>query len=198
MGRKLKAVDAYIGQAAAFAQPVLRHLRTLVHATCPEVEEVIKWGMPHFDYRGPFCHMAAFKQHAAFGFWKRSLVVGQGKTSDEAMGQFGRIGSLADLPSDAVINRYLKKAMQLNEQGIQPVRAPRPARQRLKVPGDLSAALVKNAKARAAFTGFSYSARKEYVEWLTGAKTDETRQRRLATTLEWLAEGKQRNWKYER
>lgn len=198
MSSKLKAVDSYIARAAPFAQPILRHLRSLVHETCPGVTEVIKWGMPHFDYRGPLFYMAAFKQHVALGFWKQTLVIDTGKTSDAAMGQFGRIGSLDELPPDARLRRYLKTARRLNERGVMPEPSPTSARAPLKVPASLKTALARNARARETFESFSYTARKDYVEWLTEAKTEATRQRRLATALEWLAAGKKRHWKYQR
>ncbi len=189
-------IDAYIARAAPFAQPILAHLRTLVHATCPEVEESIKWGMPFFLYRGLFCHMAAFKQHCAFGFWKWKQVVGE-DAPEEAMGQFGRIEALADLPSKKIITAYLRKAMALNEAGVPAAtRARKTPRPEAEVPDDLAAALKKHAKARRAFEAFGPSQRREYVEWIVEAKRAETRAKRLATTLEWLAEGKPRNWKY--
>lgn len=189
-------VDAYIAKAAPFAQPILAHLRALVHATCPEVEESIKWGAPFFLYRGLFCHMAAFKQHCAFGFWKWKQVVGE-DAPEEAMGQFGRIQTLADLPPEKTIVAYLRKAMALNEAGVPAAtRARKTPRPEAEVPDDLAAALKKHAKARRAFEAFGPSHRRDYIEWIVEAKREETRAKRLATTLEWLAEGKPRNWKY--
>ena len=193
-------VDAYIAKAAPFARPILEYLRGLVHSTCPQVEESIKWNAPFFLYRGAmFCHMAAFKQHCAFGFWKWKQVVGEDAPED-AMGQFGRIEKLSDLPPKKVIAGYLKKAMALNEAGVPAAtrtkRAPKPD---AAVPPDFAAALAlkKHAKARAAFDAFSPSHRREYVEWIDEAKRAPTRETRIATALEWLAEGKSRNWKYE-
>jgi len=187
-------IDEYIANAPAFAQPILNHVRERVHRVCPEVEETIKWRMPTFTYRGMLCGMAAFKQHATFGFWKHALVVGEG-AQDGAMGQFGRLQSLADLPSDKLLTGYIKKAMQLNEEGIAAPRrkSPRPA---LKTPDDLAAALKKNRKAAATYAAFSPSCQREYVEWILEAKRDETRAKRVATAVEWMSEGKQRNWKY--
>lgn len=191
-------IDAYIAAAAPFAQPILARLRVQVHEACPEVEETIKWGAPFFAYRGLLCHMAAFKQHCAFGFWKGKQVVGE-DAPEEAMGQFGRIGALADLPPKKVFVAYLKKAMALNEAGVPTAtRAKKTHRPEVEVPDDLAAALARNAKARKAFDAFSPSHRREYVEWITEARRAETRAKRLATTLEWLAEGKPRNWKYTR
>lgn len=190
-------VDAYIAKAAPFAQPILDHLRALVHATCPEVEESIKWGAPFFLYRGMFCHMAAFKAHCAFGFWKWQQVVGEDAT-EEAMGQFGRIVSLDDLPPRKTIVAYLRKAMALNDTGVPAAtharRMPKPE---AVVPDDFAAALKRNRAARTNFDSFSPGQRREYVEWIVEAKREETRQKRLATAVEWLAEGKTRNWKYE-
>lgn len=184
-------VDAYIARAAGFAQPILTRLRREVHRACPEVMEEIKWGAPHFNYRGMFCMMAAFKAHCAFGFWKSSLVLG--KTTKEGMGSLGRITALADLPPSAELARYLKRAMKLNEEGVAVVRTKKPP---VAVPKDLREGLGRKARARATFEALSPSQRREYVEWITEAKSEATRARRLATTLEWLAEGKARNWKY--
>lgn len=190
-------VDAYIARAAPFAQPILEHLRAVVHAACPGVEETLKWSSPHFMYKGMLCGMAAFKQHVAFGFWLGKLVTDTGN-EESAMGQFGRIASLADLPPKRTLAALVKKAAALNEAGAKlPTRTrdgkPKPP---VEVPDDLAAALARNRKARATFEAFSPSHRREYVEWITEAKREETRAKRLATTLEWLAEGKVRNWKY--
>lgn len=202
MGVKDPRVDAYIAKAAPFAKPILRHLRGLVHKGCPAVTETIKWGFPHFEHRGVLCSMASFKQHATFGFWKGKLLAGPGQrrlaASDEAMGQFGRITALSDLPSDRTLLALVRKAAALNEQGVK-VAKPRATRAKpLAVPAYFMAALRKSPKALATFKGFSPSHRNEYVEWVTEAKGEDTRQRRLATAVEWMAEGKGRNWKYER
>ncbi len=195
MGKKDPRVDAYIGKSADFAKPILRRIREIVHKGCPEVEETIKWGMPHFDYKGMLCGMAAFKEHCALGFWKNKLVL---ERNPEAMGQFGRITSLSDLPEDRVLLGYVREAARLNEAGVKVPRKAREAKKPPRTPADLAAALKKNAKARATFEGFSPSQRREYVEWITGAKTEETRAKRLGTAVEWMAEGKPRNWKYMR
>jgi uncharacterized protein YdeI (YjbR/CyaY-like superfamily) len=190
-------VDAYIDNAAEFAQPILRHLRVLVHRTCPHVEETLKWRMPTFMHHGILCGFAAFKQHCTFGFWKHELVVGSERVPDSTgMGQFGRIVRLADLPADKVLTGYIRHAMQLNEQGIKTPRATS-KRKPLVVPEDLAVALKRNKRASATFEAFSPSHRREYIEWIIEAKRDETRSKRLAQTLEWLAQGKARNWKYE-
>jgi uncharacterized protein YdeI (YjbR/CyaY-like superfamily) len=193
MAKKDPRVDAYIKKAQPFARPILKHLRGLVRRGCPDVEETIKWNMPFFDRKGIVCFMAAFKEHCAFGFWKGKLLFG--KDAEGAMGHFGRITSLRDLPSDSEIIGYVKKAAELNERGVQKKRTPRRAR-KLQVPPDLKSALSKNAKARKTFENFSYSHKKEYAQWITDAKRDETRQRRLQTAIKWLAQGKPQNWKY--
>jgi uncharacterized protein YdeI (YjbR/CyaY-like superfamily) len=194
MGKKDPRIDAYIAKSAPFARPILKHLRELVHKGCPGVEETVKWSAPHFDYHGgPLAGMAAFKAHCAFGFWKGSLIL---PGSSDAMGQFGRITSLSDLPADRVMIGYVRKAARLNEEGV---KVPRPVKQVKKdipMPPDLAAALKKNAKARATFDGFSPSHKRDYLEWITDAKGAETRTKRLKTATEWMAEGKPRNWKY--
>src|SRR5581483_5938584 len=200
MGKKDKHVDAYIAKSAEFAQPILRELREIVHEGCPEVEEALKWRFPAFMYKGMLCGMAAFKQHCAFGFWKGSLIIRGEENNANAMGQFGRITSMKDLPQRRVLLAYIRKAKQLNDEGVKsPTRSkPRGEKKELAVPAYFTTALKKNKKALANFDAFSYSKRKDYVEWLTEAKTDETRKRRLQTSVEWLAQGKSRNWKYER
>ncbi|MFN3419034.1 MAG: YdeI/OmpD-associated family protein [Pyrinomonadaceae bacterium] len=192
-------IDAYIEQAADFAKPILLHIRGLVHQACPEIKETMKWSFPHFDYKGIVCSMAAFKRHCAFGFRKQSLLESDAFPKEKtAMGSFGRITSLKDLPADSEMISLIKKAVALNEAGIKAEKKkPQPPKE-LKVPEALAAALAKNKKARAAFDKLSYSHRKEYIEWIEGAKTEPTRLKRIATTLEWITEGKSLNWKYER
>ena len=196
MGKTDPRVDAYIAKSADFAKPILLHLRKLVHAACPEVEETIKWSFPHFDYKGMMCSMASFKGHCAFGFWKSSLVIG-GDAERNAMGHFGRITSLDDLPPDKTLIAYVKKAAALNAGGVKVEKKPAAPKRPPTVPADLAAALKTNAAARKTFDAFSPSHKREYVEWITEAKTDATRAKRLQTTLGWLTEGKARNWKYE-
>jgi hypothetical protein len=195
---KNPAVDAYIAKSADFARPILRRLRTLMHKACPTIEETVKWGVPHFEYKGVIAGMAAFKQHAAFGFWKRRLMQDPaGFFSKGESGMGGRkIRSVDELPSDAVLLRYIREAVALNEQGVKLSRATK-KKPPVKPPPYLVAALRKNAKARKNFAGLSPSQRREYVEWLTDAKQQATRERRLATAIEWMAEGKARNWKYQ-
>jgi uncharacterized protein YdeI (YjbR/CyaY-like superfamily) len=198
MGTKDPRVDEYIDKAAVFAKPILKHLRKVVHAACPEVQETMKWGAPHFDYLGMMCGMASFKGHVTFGFWKGELIF-EGKAQRDAMGHFGRITSIDDLPSEKTLAGYISKAMKLNEQGVKaPHMVNRRARPALEPPDYLLKALKKHRKALTAFESFSPSHRREYVEWITEAKTDATRNKRLATAIEWMAEGKPRNWKYVR
>jgi len=198
MASKDPRIDAYITRAASFAQPILRHVRKLVHQGCPEVQETIKWSMPHFDYHGIMLGVAAFKEHCSIGFWKGELILRKHAGSDGGMGHFGKITSLKDLPSDKRFTEYVRKAAELNKQGIKKPAdlKPRAARTELTIPEYLRAALRKNKRAAAAFEGFSYTNKKEYVDWLTEAKREETRSHRLQTTIAWLAEGKVRNWKY--
>lgn len=195
MGTKDPRIDAYIAKSADFAKPILKHLRVLVHEGCPEVEEAIKWGSPHFDYKGMMCGMAAFKAHCSFGFWNGALQIPE---KAGAMGHFGRLTSLSDLPKDKVIVAYVQEAARLNDAGVKrrPLRRTEP-RRNIPMPRDLSTALKKNAKARATFASFSPSHKREYLEWITEAKTDATRTKRLETALDWMAAGKPRHWKYQ-
>lgn len=191
-------IDAYIAKAAPFARPILEQVRAVVHEACPQAGETIKWGMPTFTHAGAIlCGMAAFKQHASFGFWKHALVVGEGGER-VGMGSFGKLASVRDLPPKRQLLAYVKKAMALNEQGAKApaarkAAAPKPAP---GVPAELAAALKRNKAAAATFKAFPPGQQREYVEWIVEAKRDETRQRRLAQAIEWLAEGKRRNWKY--
>jgi uncharacterized protein YdeI (YjbR/CyaY-like superfamily) len=190
-------VDAYIQNAAPFARPILAYIRRSVHAGCPEVEETMKWSFPHFVYKGMLCSMASFKAHCSFGFWKGSLL--EVPPNGTPMSQFGRITSLDDLPGSKELTRLVRRAASLNDDGVKIARpkraAPKPAP---KAPADLQKALKANAAASAAFKALSPSHRREYIDWITEAKTVATRKKRLATTIEWLTEGKSRNWKYER
>jgi len=197
MGKRDVRVDAYISKAADFAKPILNQLREAVHASCPDVEEDMKWSFPHFMYKGMLCSMASFKEHAAFGFWKGSLIFGDQAKSGEAMGQLGRLTKPSDLPAKKVLAGYIKSAMALNDDGVKAARVPkRAAPKAVRVPEDLAAALKRNKNANATFEGFSPSHKREYIEWITEAKTAGTRARRLETAVEWMGEGKSRNWKY--
>lgn len=190
-------VDAYIEKAQPFARPILRHIRKLVHQAVPGVVETIKWSFPHFQHKGMLCSMAAFKAHCVMGFWNASILEDV-ETQRKAMGQFGRIQSLDDLPADRTLISLVRKAAALNDAGVKPKRPVRVPKPPPSPPDFLVAALDRNPKARSAFTAFPPSHRREYIQWLTEAKTVATRQRRLDTALEWIAEGKGRNWQYER
>ena len=199
MPNKDPRVDAYIERSADFAKPIMTHLRKLVHKASPKVSETVKWSMPAFEYKGLVCGLAAFKNHCTFGFWKHSLLEqGAFPAEKTAMGSFGRITSKKDLPPDDVIIRLVQQAVELNEKGIKVEKKKPAAKKELVVPDYLTAALKKNKAAQKTFDNFPYSCKKEYVEWITEAKTEPTREKRLATTIEWLSEGKRRNWKYEK
>jgi uncharacterized protein YdeI (YjbR/CyaY-like superfamily) len=194
-------IDKYIKQAAPFAQPILQHLRELVHRAVPDVEETWKWSSPFFSYRGKIlCNMAAFKAHAVFGYWHhqmRAELEKDAEAAEAAMGHYGRLTSLQDLPLDKTILAHLKRAAALNESDIPANPRPKtPAKPEAKIPADLAAALKKSKVAAVKFADFSPSARREYINWVLEAKRDETRAARIATTVEWVAEGKPRNWKY--
>jgi uncharacterized protein YdeI (YjbR/CyaY-like superfamily) len=189
-------IDEYIRKAAPFAQPILREIRAAIHEACPDVQETIKWRMPSFDYKGIFCGMAAFKAHATFGFWKDSVLAKRLPKGDaEALARVGRLESVDDLPPKRTLIRIVKAAATLNDDGVKLVR-PRTNRPAPRPPADLVAALAKNPQASATFKAFSPSAKREYVEWITEAKQAATREKRLATAVQWIAEGKERNWKY--
>ena len=204
MAKKEKLIDAYIAKSADFAKPILLHIRELVHKACPDVEEKMKWSMPFFDYKGEMlCHMASFKQHAVMGFWKAALmkdaVLMENAKSETAMGHLGRISSLKDMPSDKKITGWIKEAMELNDKGIKlPAKPKTAAGKEIAVPDYFTKALAKNKKAKQVFENYAYSHKKEYLMWITEAKTEETRSKRMATALEWMAEGKSRLWKYEK
>ena len=201
MGQRDPRVDAYIAKSAEFARPILVHLRETIHAGCPEAEEAIKWGMPAFLYHGHIlCGIAAFKQHCALGFWGGRGLIGNENRRDDAMGQFGRIASLKDLPAKKILIGYVKQAMKLGDERVAGTGS-RPAKNAPKpppvTPDDFAAALKKNKKAQATYEAFSPSCKREYVDWISEAKREETRASRVAQAVEWMAEGKQRNWKYQ-
>ena len=197
MKNTIPAVDAYIAKSADFAKPILRKIRELFHKGCPEVEEVIKWGVPHFEYRGMLGSMAAFKQHAAFGFWKSGLLKDKRKLFDGTNTAMGgrRVTDVSELPADKILLEYIREAVALNEQGVKAPSRRKPKKE-LTIPYYFMDALKKNKKALATFEAFSPSHKREYVEWVTEAKREETRAQRLATAIVWMAEGKPHNWKY--
>ena len=191
------AVDSYIERAAPFARPILDRLRKLFHQACPEIEEKIKWGAPSFEHKGMVGGFAAFKHHVTFGFWRQD-VLPDPKRLFKSKGPLGsgRVTDASQLPSDAVLLEYIRRAVGLNEKGAPP-RAKARSKPPVRVPEFFLAALRKNKKALATFEAFPPSHKREYVEWIAEAKQDETRERRLATAVEWMARGKSRNWKYE-
>lgn len=191
-------IDDYIARSQPFARPILKRIRTLVHDGCPDVEETMKWSFPHFTYHGILCSMASFKAHCAFGFWKEQLMTGTGGPAATAP-QFGRVTSVKDLPPRAAFLRLVREAARLNEDGVKPPPRVRSEEARsVRAPADLLAALRNNARARAAYDLLSPSHKREYIEWITEAQRNETRKRRVATAVEWIAEGRIRNWKYVR
>lgn len=203
MTKKDKRIDAYIHAAAPFAKPILKHLRKLIHQGCPQVQETIKWGMPFFDYKGPFFSFASFKEHCALGFWKASLIEDKhgylqstANRGGEAMGNFGRVSSRNDLPSDKIILDYIRQAKQLNDDGVKNPARKTAKRKPLEAPDYMLAAIRKNKQAWATFENFNPSNQRDYVEWVTEAKTEATREKRLTQAIVWMVEGKPRNWKY--
>jgi uncharacterized protein YdeI (YjbR/CyaY-like superfamily) len=192
-------VDDYIAKSAPFARPILRKIRAVVHAGCPDVEETMKWSFPHFMHHGILCSMASFKAHCAFGFWKEELMTGTSAPDGDVKATFGRVTSVKDLPSRAAFIRLVREAVRLNEDGVKPPAQAKPDRSRsVRAPADLLAALRNNAPARAAYEAMSPSHKREYIEWITEAKRDETRKRRVAAAVEWMAEGRIRDWRYVR
>jgi uncharacterized protein YdeI (YjbR/CyaY-like superfamily) len=200
-------VDAYIAKVQPFAQPIMEHLRQLIHKACPEVDETIKWSRPFFEYRGVIlCNMSAFKEHCSFGFWGEEMraVLREAKVlREDGMGSLGRISSTANLPTDKQMLGWLRQAAGFVDSGqyTSPiaarrsvVKAPKPV---LEAPAEFATALKRNKKAAAVFAAFSPSCKREYIEWIAEAKRAETRDKRIATAVEWIAEGKQRNWKYQ-
>lgn len=193
-------VDAYIKKQAPFAKPILSYLRRVIHEACPGCEETIKWGAPAYMHHGILCITAGFKNHTALVLWKGKLILNkEGRRVDEAWGNFGRIEKMSDLPPKKTLVAYLKKAAQLNEAGVKITPRKKSAKPKMvAVPGDLAKLLKKNKKARETFAAFSPSHKREYTDWITEAKREETRAKRLATTIEWLKAGKPRQWKYMR
>ena len=195
MPKRDPRIDDYIARSAAFAQPILTHIRDVVHTACPDVEETLKWRSPTFVYAGGIlCGMAAFKEHCQFHFWKGGLIHDEDGVS--VNDSLRAVTKISDLPSKRQLTRYIKQAMTLNEEGVSVPKRTAAPKPELQVPDDLSAALKRNRKAAETFENFSPSHRREYIEWITEAKRDLTRERRVAQAMEWLAEGKPRNWKY--
>jgi len=206
MGKKDARIDAYIAKSADFAKPILTHLRELIHTACPDVEETWKWSFPHFMYKGAIlCSMASFKEHCAFGFWKAALIEDIDNVLEvqerAAMGNLGKIAALKDLPKDNVLKKYIKAAMKLNDAGVKLPSISKPtAREtkQLKTPPYFIKELKKNKTAEKVFNEFTPGKKKEYIEWFEDAKTEITRNKRMAQAIAWIAEGKTRNWKYQK
>jgi uncharacterized protein YdeI (YjbR/CyaY-like superfamily) len=190
-------IDAYIAKAQPFSQPILEHVRTRVHAVLPDVEETVKWSMPAYTLGGKIVLItAAFKAHLALNFWRGQELRGDGANAD-AMGQFGKIKSLADLPPDKELDRLIREAADLAKSAPAPRKtkhAPKPAPE---LHPEFAAALAKAPEAKAVLDSFPPSAQRDYFEWIAEAKQDATRQKRIATAIEWLGEGKRRHWKYQ-
>jgi uncharacterized protein YdeI (YjbR/CyaY-like superfamily) len=197
-------VDEYVARAAPFAQPILTHLRKLMHKGCPGVVETIKWSRPFFEYRGAILgNMAAFKEHCTFGFWGKEIgaVLREADAvREKGMGSFGRLTSVKDLPPDKQMLQWIKQAAAFVDSGeyTSPIAARRTVvKAALAVPEEFALALRKSEKAADVFAGFSASCQREYIEWIADAKRPETRDKRIATAIEWIVEGKQRHWKYQ-
>jgi len=200
-------VDAYVAKAKPYALPIMEHLRELIHKGCPGVEETIKWSRPFFEYRGVILgNMSAFKEHCSFGFWGEEIgavLREAGVVQEGGMGSLGRITRIEDLPPDKQMLSLIRQAAAFIDRGE--YTSPIAARQRVvkaskpapEAPEELAAALRKNKKAAAVFADFSPSCKREYTEWIADAKRTETREKRIATAVEWMAEGKQRHWKYQ-
>lgn len=200
MGRRDERIDEYIAKAAPFARPLLETMREIVHEAVPAVEETIKWRSPFFVYEGPLCNMAAFKAHCAFGFWKGNLVVGQPEADQKSAGHLGRLTSIDDLPPKKVLIAWIRKAAKLNEEGIRtPERGTkRAAKPEIAMPPEFESALARSGSGRKDFDALAPSHRREYIEWIAEARTEPTRERRIAQAIEWIQQGKSRNWKYAR
>lgn len=195
MPTKDERIDAYIDDAEDFAKPILTRIREIIHETCPDCEETLKWGHPSFMYRGILCGTAAFKEYCAFHFWKGALII-DNANGDQMWGQLGRLTKISDLPPKKTLVGYIEKAMELNELGTKVPKRPAKPKKELVMPEPFMAAIKKNKKALAGFEAFSPSHKREYIEWITDAKGEDTRARRIAQAVEWMAEGKPRNWKY--
>ena len=191
MSKKDSRVDTYIAKSADFAKPILTRIRRLVHAACPDVLETIKWSSPFYEHKGILIATPAFKKHCALIFWKGKFFLGKERC------KFRHLTSLADLPGDKILTGYIRQAVAFNKAGV---KAPRPkskAKKEIAVPDYFLAALKKNKKSLAVFENFSPSCKREYIEWITEAKREETRVSRIKTAIGWIARGKSRNWKYQ-
>jgi uncharacterized protein YdeI (YjbR/CyaY-like superfamily) len=193
MGTKDKRVDAYLATAPDFAKPILARIRELVHEACPDCEETMKWSRPTFMYNGILCGMIAFKESALLHFWKGQALDVDGRNANDV---FVKVSDVKELPPKKTILAFVKKAMALNDEGTPLPKRPSKPRKELVMPPAFMAAIRKNKKALAAYERFSPSHQREYIEWIVDAKREETRDKRIAQAVEWMAEGKPRNWKY--
>ncbi|HCN38118.1 MAG TPA: hypothetical protein DIS94_10460 [Bacteroidetes bacterium] len=199
-----KEFDAYYEKIKPFAKPVFKHFRKLVHEVFPEIEEKLKWGMPSFEYKGIVCGFAAFKEHCMIGFWKAAIMKDReillSKESKGSMGNLGKITSLKDLPSDKTLKKWIKEAIELNEKNIKLPKSVSPKHEKIEyeMPDEFRKLLNRNKTAKETFEKFSPSHKREYLEWICEAKTEETKIKRMDKSIEWLTEGKSRNWKYQR
>jgi uncharacterized protein YdeI (YjbR/CyaY-like superfamily) len=191
MASKSPEVDAYIAKAAPFARPILEQIRAAFHKADPQIEESIKWGVPNFEHDGIVGNMAAFKQHVNWGFWKASLMSGKTPLRE-------KIADVSELPPEKKMLALIREAVQLNAGGVKAARPARKAPAPVETPADLLAALKRDKRALAAFEAFPPSHKREYIQWIVEAKQEATRAKRIAQAVEWIAEGKSRNWKYER
>lgn len=205
MSNRDTRIDDYISNAGAFAQPILIHIRELIHITIPEIQETIKWGMPSFDYKGALCNFASFKAHCSFGFWKPTLIndptgllQNNAANGGEAMGNMGRLTSIQDLPSDAIFMDWLLQAKRLNDQGISIKKGPRKETPNLSLPECMISAFSENNKAKVQFEGFSQACQNEYIIWISEAKREETKMKRLEIALVDIELGRKRNWQYQK
>lgn len=202
MGKKDTRVDLYIAKLPEFSRAICTRFRGIVHEASPEIEEDIKWGHPSFTHKGIVCGMAAFKAHVVIHFWKSALLTGshvRRATDDKTLERLERVTSVDELPPKAAIAAYVKAAVKLNDGAVRAPKEeapPRKTKAPLRTPPSLSKALARNARAKATYDGFSPSHKREYVEWIADAKSEETRDRRIEQALGWMAEGKPRNWKY--
>lgn len=202
MGKKSLLVDAYIEKAAPFARPILKRLRSIFHKASPKLDEAIKWGHVSFEYKGIVGGFASFKHHASWGLWKAALIDDPKKAmagdASSAMGG-GKLVVVDDIPDEAYLVGLIRQAVELNEKDVKLPRRSNPAKKPpIKAPKPFLDALSKAPAAKSFFEGLAPSCRREYLEWITEAKRDETRDKRIATAVEWLGEGKKRNWKYEK
>ena len=195
--------DEYIEKTADFAKPIMEYLRQIIHETCPEVEEIIKWGIPHFDYKGDMmCILAGYKNHCSFSLYKAELMsdtkIIESVKAGQKMGYMDKLKSLSDLPAKETLVAYIKEAMVLDENGVKKAKPVSEKPKVIEVPDYFSEKLATNPLAKEIFESKSSSFRKDYLVWITDAKTEATRQKRIEQSLEWIAEGKGRFWQYEK